>query len=102
VVSLPIDASKADAIERVPQAIRMDAASGSASMPKAAGMDAPHKFEAYLLQSVFEQLLPRDSDSTFGSGFAGGVWRSMMAEHLANAVTAHGGFGIASKLSRQR
>lgn len=62
------------------------------------GLDAPHKFEAYLIQTMVEQMLPEHTDSAFGSGFSGNAWRSMMAERVADVVAAHGGFGIAAQM----
>lgn len=105
-VSSALEATNPVAVDRPASGIRVEAASvNSATVltPAPAGtqLDAPRKFEAYLIQTVFEQLLPREGDA-FGSGFAGGVWRSMMAERLANVVAAHGGFGLAAKLSRQQ
>jgi peptidoglycan hydrolase FlgJ len=61
-------------------------------------LDAPHKFEAYLIQSMIEHMLPEHADSTFGSGFSGDAWRSMMAERIADVVATHGGFGVAARL----
>ena len=61
-------------------------------------LDAPHKFEAYLIQTMIEQMLPEHADSAFGSGFSGNAWRSMMAERVADVVAAHGGFGIAAQM----
>jgi Rod binding domain-containing protein len=66
------------------------------------GIDTAHKFEAYLIQNALEQMLPRDTDAAFGSGFSGEVWRSMLAERLANAVASRGGFGLALELSQKR
>jgi len=67
----------------------------------APAMDAPHKFEAYLIQTMIEQMLPEHADSTFGSGFSGNTWRSMMAERVADVVASHGGFGIAAQMEQK-
>ena len=66
----------------------------------AANLDAPQKFEAYLIQTMIEQMLPAAGESTFGSGFSGGAWRSMMAARVADVVASHGGLGIASRILR--
>jgi Rod binding domain-containing protein len=65
------------------------------------GLDAPHKFEAYLIQTMVEQMLPEHAASAFGSGFSGSAWRSMMAERVADVVAAHGGFGIAAQMEHR-
>ncbi|MCB8823464.1 rod-binding protein [Microvirga rosea] len=56
------------------------------------------QFEAFVLQSFIESMLPKDADATFGKGTAGGVWRSMLAEQIGAQVAKAGGIGIASKL----
>ena len=71
----------------------------TAGMPAAtAAPDAYQKFEAFLLRSSFEEMLPPASSGAFGEGFAGGVWRSMAADQFASLFADHGGIGIASAL----
>lgn len=53
------------------------------------------RFEAFVLQSFVENMLPDNVESVYGGGFAGGVWKSMMAEQLANQMARAGGIGIA-------
>jgi len=53
------------------------------------------EFEAYLLQTVVDQLLPRDDTSVFGSGLSASYWRSMMAERIAVKLSSHLDLGIA-------
>ena len=65
-------------------------------------LDSCHKFEAYLIQTMVEQMLPKQTDSAFGSGFSGNTWRSMMAERIANVVAEHGGFGVAAQMEQGR
>ena len=57
------------------------------------------KFEAFVLQTFIETMLPRDSTVNFGKGIAGDVWRSMLAEQLGSAVANSGGVGIAKFLA---
>ncbi len=45
------------------------------------------QFEAAMLKSFFEMMLPEKADSVFGTGFAGEVWKSMFAQSLANATS---------------
>ncbi|AWM85901.1 rod-binding protein [Microvirga sp. 17 mud 1-3] len=67
---------------------------GSAAKPGS----AYQQFEAFVLQSFIESMLPKDSEATFGKGTAGSVWRSMMAEQIGAQIARAGGIGIASKL----
>lgn len=55
---------------------------------------AAQKFEAYILQSWLELLLPKVEGGTFGSGGAGNIWRSMMAEQLGTQLAKSGAIGI--------
>ena len=59
------------------------------------------KFEAFILQTFFQELLPENTESVFGKGFAGDVWKSMMAEKLADVVAKSGGIGIADLLEQK-
>jgi Rod binding domain-containing protein len=61
--------------------------------------EAFRQFESFILQSFIENMLPKNAESVFGSGTAGGVWKSMMAEKLADQISRSGGIGIAQKLS---
>jgi Rod binding protein len=63
---------------------------------------AYQQFEAFVLQSFIESMLPKDSEATFGKGTAGGVWRSMMAEQIGAQIAKAGGIGIAAKILAAR
>ena len=56
--------------------------------------DVYQKFEAVLLQSFVEAMLPKD-DELYGGKETAGSFRSMMAEQLANQISKAGGVGIA-------
>lgn len=56
--------------------------------------DVYQKFEAVLLQSFVESMLPKD-DELYGGKETAGSFRSMMAEQLANQISKAGGVGIA-------
>ncbi len=60
--------------------------------------EAYRKFEAMVLQNFVQEMLPSDNESVFGKGIAGDMWKSMMAEHLANVIAEGGGIGIADRL----
>ena len=56
------------------------------------------QFEATMLKSFFETMLPKKADAVFGSGLAGDVWKSMLAELLATMVSRTKSIGIARQL----
>jgi hypothetical protein len=60
------------------------------------------QFEVTVLKSLFELMLPEKANSVFGSGFAGNVWRSMLAQSLADVAGHTGGIGIARDLQARR
>lgn len=60
------------------------------------------RFEAMVLQTFFQSMLPQDTESVYGEGLAGEIWQSMLAEQLGNAVAERGGIGIADRILRNR
>ncbi|WP_027546133.1 rod-binding protein [Bradyrhizobium sp. WSM2254] len=56
------------------------------------------KFEAFILQTFVETMLPKESEQIFGKGTAGGVWKSMLAEQLGAQLAKGKGIGIAKQL----
>ncbi|WP_417674548.1 rod-binding protein [Roseibium sp.] len=68
-------------------------ANGSAG---ATGSKSPaEKFEALVLHQFVETMLPDDAGDVFGKGATGEIWKSMLAEQVANQMAASGGIGIA-------
>lgn len=68
-----------------------------------AGPEAPDRaafvrFEAMVMQSFIESMLPSEAGSVYGEGLAGDMWKSMMAEQMADALAGRGGIGIADRL----
>lgn len=63
---------------------------------------AYQEFEAFFLQTFVDAVLPKDAESLFGSGPAGKIWKSMLAEHLANELAKSTAFGIADKIAEDR
>jgi hypothetical protein len=57
------------------------------------------RFEAFVLQSFVETMLPSQAESVFGSGNAGAIWKSLLAEKLADQFARAGGIGIADRLA---
>ncbi len=56
------------------------------------------KFEAMVLQNFVKSMLPSESENVFGKGTSGEVWKSMMAEQIANVLAGGGGIGIADRM----
>jgi hypothetical protein len=82
-------------IRSVTASARIAAALEDASRPA-----APYrKFEAFVLQTFIEAMLPKKSAVVFGEGTAGQIWKSFLAEALAREMSATGGVGIAAQLS---
>lgn len=78
------------------------ATAGSATLSARDGLSArgkasevSSKFESFVLQMFVQEMLPKNASATFGKGFAGEAWRSMLAEKLAGEIAKNGGIGIA-------
>jgi Rod binding domain-containing protein len=56
------------------------------------------KFEAMVLQTFIQNMLPKDAEMVYGKGVAGDMWKSMLAEQLAGVMAERGGIGIAEKV----
>ncbi len=84
------DAARADLRFRL--AASLDAAKGASAKPY-------QQFEAFVLQTFIQSLLPKDADHVFGDGLAGGYWRSMLAEQIAGQLANSGGIGIAAAIT---
>jgi len=63
---------------------------------------AAQDFEAFVLQSFVEAMLPRDAERVFGGGTAGDIWKSMLAEQVAKELARSGGIGIAGMITQSR
>ena len=62
------------------------AAQPAAAQPDASRLKAMQKMEAFFLQTVVQEMLPKDAENVYGSGLAGDVWKSMLAEHVAAEI----------------
>ncbi|MDQ0319179.1 Rod binding domain-containing protein [Pararhizobium capsulatum DSM 1112] len=60
------------------------------------------KFEAMVLQNFVKSMLPTDSEEVYGKGTAGNMWKSMMAEQVANVMAEGDGVGIAKSMITDR
>jgi hypothetical protein len=73
----------------------------SSSPPKktaAKHAEAYQGFEAVALTSFVQEMMPHQATSVFGTGTAGEIWKSMMAEKIAGEMARAGGIGIAKHL----
>jgi hypothetical protein len=74
------------------------ALSPSPKKPVEKSTKAYEGFEAVALTSFVQEMLPHQASSVFGSGTAGEIWKSMMAEKIAGEMARAGGIGIAKHL----
>jgi flagellar protein FlgJ len=63
--------------------------------------DPYQKLEEFLLQSFVQAMLP-EAKAIFGRGTSASVYKSMLAEHLAEQVVRAGGIGVSAMLAAQR
>jgi peptidoglycan hydrolase FlgJ len=56
------------------------------------------QFEAMILRSFVEEMMPKATPSLYGEGTAGEVWRSMQADYMSQEIAKSGGIGIAKLL----
>jgi peptidoglycan hydrolase FlgJ len=77
----------------------MGAAAPTATRTEA--LDPMQKFEAFLLQSWLEALLPKEDSGAYGKGPGADIWRSMMAEQLSTQVVRAGGVGLHKLLTHK-
>ena len=59
---------------------------------------AYQKFEAAVLQNFMQSMMPKDSEAVYGKGLAGDMWKSQLAERLADVMADRGGIGIARSM----
>jgi Rod binding domain-containing protein len=62
---------------------------------------AYHKFEAMVLQNFVKNMLP-NSETLYGKGTAGEMWKGMMAEQLGDTIAKNGGVGIAEQMYKEQ
>ncbi|MGY5806861.1 rod-binding protein [Rhizobium sp. LEGMi198b] len=86
----------------------LDSAATKAGLSNANTHTAPtkvpqtyHKFEAMVLQNFVKNMLP-NSETLYGKGSAGEIWKGMMAEQLGNTLAKNGGVGIAEQMYKEQ
>jgi Rod binding domain-containing protein len=56
---------------------------------------AGEQFEAMYLRQMLDELMPKDSETLFGDGTSGMIWRSMLVDSLATTLAKSGTIGLA-------
>jgi Rod binding domain-containing protein len=72
-------------------------------LDKAAALSGPamkpyRDFEAFVLQSFIQSMLPNDAEGVFGHGTAGEMWKGLLADELGKQLAKSGGIGIAASV----
>lgn len=62
--------------------------------------DQYKQFEAMVLSSFVQNMMPTKAPTVFGAGTAGDVWKSMLSEKIANEMAKAGGIGIANRVAQ--
>jgi hypothetical protein len=83
-----------------PKGSQFDFAAKGTQLDRAAALSGPamkpyRDFEAFVLQSFIQSMLPNDTESVFGRGTAGEMWKGLLAEQLGKQFARSGGIGIA-------
>jgi Rod binding domain-containing protein len=103
--TMDAEVNKAAATAAADQSATTEAQSGVVNgapvqvIKKPASGEVYRKFEAFILQTFVETMLPKESEEVFGKGTAGSVWKSMLAEQLGNQLAKGNGIGIAKQLA---
>jgi flagellar protein FlgJ len=56
------------------------------------------EFEASILKTFVDAILPKDEADVYGQGTAGDIWKSMLADQIARQIAKSGAFGISKRL----
>lgn len=97
-----VEAARARLAGRAERSLDASFSVDAAATPPAAREDAVRetatKFEAMVLQTFLQTMMPKEAEAVYGSGLSGDMWKSLMAEKIAEAVAERGGIGIAQSL----
>ena len=63
-----------------------------------AGSKNQTEFDAMLLSNFVKEILPKDASSVFGRGFAGEMWKSMLADQVSRQLASSGALPISKRL----
>lgn len=64
----------------------------------APGSEAFTRFEAMVLQTFLQSMMPEGTQSVYGGGLSGDMWKAILAEKLGDVMAKRGGIGIADRL----
>jgi peptidoglycan hydrolase FlgJ len=96
-IATRVSASSSDA-PKLPATPVQAAAARQAGKPP----DVFAQLEAYVLQSFIQTMMPNNSQSFFGKGSAGDIWKSMLADKLGAQLASSGQVGLAKRLAMGR
>lgn len=68
----------------------VDTAPGAEAVRAKNAAKARKSFEAFALQAFIGSMLPKENTKLFGTGSAGKLWQSVMAEKLAEQIASSG------------
>ncbi|MFN3744291.1 MAG: hypothetical protein ACK4TL_06265 [Hyphomicrobiaceae bacterium] len=78
------------AAEQAPAARDPQTAPGAEDFKARNASKARRSFEAFALQVFIGSMLPKENTQLFGTGSAGKLWQSLLAEKLADQIAASG------------
>ena len=87
--------------EAAAEAARDEAARFHHQTSRSGELEPLQRFESFVLRSFVESMLPDKNTSFFGTGTAGQIWKSMLAERIGDEMAASGGIGIADMLAKR-
>lgn len=102
-----IEAARAELSRRVDNATGVqfagalslnDGTSLDVAAKAAASPEAFKQFEAMVLQTFVQNMLPDNATAVYGKGVAGEMWKSLLAEKVSAAMAERGGIGIADRV----
>ena len=56
------------------------------------------EFEASILKTFVDAILPKNETDVYGQGSAGDIWKSMLADQIARQIAKSGAFGVSKRL----
>jgi peptidoglycan hydrolase FlgJ len=78
------------AAEQAQAAPRLETAPGAEDFKAKNANKARKSFEAFALQVFIGSMLPKENAQLFGTGSAGKLWQSLLAEKLADQIASSG------------
>jgi len=86
----------ADASFSISDMRKSDMAKGA--VKSEAAPESYKKFEAMVLSTFVQSMMPKHADSVYGEGTSGDMWKSLMSQQLGTVMADRGGIGIADHL----